>query len=85
MVTVTPAYLAAKLFGDRDYAAIYGSVSIFATAGAVVAAPFGLLFYTGTTGSPQNLVWAWLVMGLIGFALYLFTVWTKPKWESVQG
>lgn len=84
MVTVTPAYLAAKLFGDRDYAAVYGAVSMFATGGAVAAAPFGLLFYTGETGNPTNLVWAWLVMGLIGFALYLFTVWTKPKWETVD-
>ena len=23
-------------------------------------------------------------MGLIGFALYLFTVWTKPKWETAD-
>lgn len=81
MVTVTPAYLAATLFGDRDYAAVYGSVSIFSTLGAVLAAPFGLLFYTGKSGSPTALVWAWLVMALIGWALYLVTVRTRPQWE----
>lgn len=82
MVTVTPAYLAAKLFGDRDYAAVYGAVSVFATMGAVVAAPFGLLFWAGDDRDPANLIWAWLVMGLIGLALYVVTVLLKPKWEA---
>ncbi|MDN5766676.1 MAG: MFS transporter [Humibacillus sp.] len=85
MVTVTPAYLASKLFGERDYSAVYGSVSVFALGGAALAPIFGGFFYGGATTSDNNhatsLVWAWLVMGLIGLGFYIVTVLSKPKWE----
>lgn len=86
MVTITPAYLAGKLFGDRDYAAVYGWVSTFALLGAAIAPIFGGFFYgsskeTSGLANAQSLVWAWLVMGLVGFVLYLVTVRLKPHWE----
>lgn len=85
MVTITPAYLAARLFGDRDYAAVYGWVSVFALGGAGLAPFFTPFFYGGkdTSGfaNAQSLVWGWLVMGLIGFAFFIVTVLVKPKWE----
>lgn len=86
MVTVTPAYLAARLFGQKHYAANYGWVSAFAMAGAGVAPLFGGLFYgsskaTSDAAHATTLVWAWLVMGLIGLGLYIVTVLLKPRWE----
>ena len=85
MVTVTPAYLAAKLFGERDYASVYSYVSIFAMAGAGIAPIFGGFFFGGQDSSTAThattLVWAWLVMGVIGLGLYIVTVLAKPKWE----
>jgi MFS family permease len=71
MVTVTPAYLA-----------VYASVSIFAMLGAALAPLFGGFFYgtatTTTQGHAHTLVWAWLIVGLVGFALYVVTVVIKP-------
>ena len=88
MVTVTPAYLAARLFGERDYSAVYASVSVFAMLGAAVAAPFGVLFYgtpeTSTSAHASTLVWAWLIMGLIGFVLFAVTVMIKPKLPDAE-
>ncbi len=88
MVTVTPAYLAAKLFGEKDYSAVYGSVSIFAMLGAAIAPIFGGLFFGGKAtsgfGNAQGLVWAWLVMGLIGLAFYIVTVLIRPRWENAH-
>ena len=88
MVTVTPAYLASKLFGEKDYSAVYSVVSIFAMAGAGIAPIFGGFFFGGETSSDQShghtLVWAWLIMGLIGLALYVVTVLVRPKWESAD-
>ena len=88
MVTVPLAYLAARLFGERDYSAVYASVSVFAMIGAAVAAPFGAMFYgTATTSDASHattLVWAWLFMGLIGFALYVATVLVKPKLPETE-
>ncbi|HRW19185.1 MAG TPA: MFS transporter [Dermatophilaceae bacterium] len=89
MVTITPAYLAGKLFGDRDYAAVYGWVSTFALLGAAIAPIFGGFFYgsskeTSGLANAQSLVWAWLVMGLVGFVLYLVTVRLKPHWEPTD-
>ena len=85
MVTVTPAYLASRLFGEKDYAAVYGAVSAFALGGAALAPIFGGFFYGGATTSDNShatsLVWAWLVMGLIGLGFYIVTVLAKPKWE----
>lgn len=82
LVTVAPAYLAARLFGERDYSAVYASVSVFAMLGATAAAPFGTLFYgTATTSDAPHatmLVWAWLVMGLIGSALYVLAIVLTP-------
>lgn len=80
MVTVTPAYLTAKLFGDRDYPAVFGTVSIFINTGMVVAAPFGLPFYDGVSGKPGVLVWAWMGAGLLGLLFYIGTVLLRPKW-----
>ena len=88
MVTVTPAYLAARLFGERDYSAVYAAVSVFAMLGAAVAAPFGVLFYgtpeTSTSAHASTLVWAWLIMGLIGFVLFAVTVMIKPKLPEAE-
>lgn len=84
MVTVTPAFLTAKLFGDRDYSAVFGSVSVFITTGMVVAAPFGLLFYDGVSGNPATLVWAWMGTGLAGLLFYILTVLLRPKWDSAS-
>ncbi len=85
MVTVTPAYLASKLFGEKDYSAVYGTVSVFALAGAAIAPIFGGFFYGAETTSDNShattLVWAWLIMGLIGLGLYIVTVLAKPRWE----
>lgn len=86
MVTVTPAYLAAKMFGPKNYSANYGWVSMFALGGAGLAPLFGALFFgsskaTSDTGHATTLVWAWLVMGLIGLGFYIVTVLAKPKWE----
>lgn len=79
MVTVTPAYLAARLFGERDYSAVYASVSVFAMMGAAVAAPFYGTPTTSDASHASTLVWAWLIMGIIGFALYIVTILIKPK------
>lgn len=85
-VTVTPAYLAGKLFGEKDFSAVYSVVSIFAMAGAGIAPIFGGFFFGGETTSGQSdgntLVWAWLIMGLIGLGLYVVTVLVRPKWET---
>ncbi len=86
MVTVTPAYLASKLFGEKDYSGVYSVVSIFALIGAGVAPIFGGFFFGAEGTSDQShghtLVWAWLIMGLIGLGLYIVTVLVRPKWES---
>ena len=87
MVTVTPAYLAGKLFGEKDYSAVYSVVSIFALIGAGVAPIFGGFFFGGESTSDQSsghtLVWAWLIMGLIGLGFYVVTVLVRPRWETV--
>lgn len=86
MVTVTPAYLAARLFGQKHYAANYGWVSAFAMAGAGLAPLFGALFFgsskaTSDYAHAETLVWAWLVMGVVGLGFYIVTVLVKPRWE----
>lgn len=77
-VTVTPAYLTAALFGEKDYSAKYGIVALFTSLGAAIAPIVSGLIYN-INHSYGLLINILIVLAVVEFLLLFIAIKTKPK------
>lgn len=77
-VTVTPAYLTAALFGEKDYSAKYGIVALFTSLGAAIAPIVSGLIYN-INHSYGLLINILIGLAIVEFLLLFIAIKTKPK------
>ncbi|MED4585041.1 MFS transporter [Brevibacillus choshinensis] len=82
-ITVTPAYLTGALYGEKEYGAKYGVVSIFISLGAAIAPIVSGAIYN-INHSYGLLLNVLIVLSIVQFALFFVSVKTKPKFASNQ-
>lgn len=70
MFTLAPTYVAAAVFGRRDFSAIFGAVSVFSSLGSALSPLFASLML-GVVGSWQGLLAVLAAVTAVGTALYL--------------
>ena len=74
IITVTPAYMTGIIFGKKDYATIYGIVTLAVTFGAAFGSPISGLIYD-QTGS-YSIAW---IMALVGFLFSWASLWIVSR------
>ncbi|MFD4932188.1 MFS transporter [Peribacillus butanolivorans] len=80
-ITVTPAYITGALYGEKEYGAKYGVVSIFISLGAGITPIVSGAIYSinHSYGLVLNVL---IVLSIVQFALFFIAVKTKPKFAS---
>lgn len=79
-VTVTPSYITAALYGEKEYGAKYGIVSLFSSLGAAICPLVSGVLYN-INQSYTLLLYVLIVLSLVALGLFLFAVKTKPKFH----
>lgn len=79
-ITVTPAYITSALFGQKEYGAKYGALSIFISLGAAVSPIVAGMIYS-INQSYTLLIEVLMVLSVLQFVLFFISVKTKPKFE----
>ena len=77
-VTVTPAYLTGALFGEKEFSAKYGTVSLFTSLGAAITPLVAGLIYN-LNHSYGLLINILIVLSVVEFGLFFIAIKTKPK------
>ncbi|MBW7619534.1 MFS transporter [Citrobacter portucalensis] len=77
-ITVTPAYTTSALFGQKEYGAKYGTISIFISLGAAVSPVISGIIY-GINQSYSLLIDVLMALTVLQFTLFFISVKTKPK------
>ena len=80
-VTVTPSYITASLYGEKEYGAKYGIVSLFSSLGAAICPVVSGSIYN-INNSYTTLLYVLIVLSFVSIGLFLFAVKTKPKLEG---
>lgn len=79
-VIVTPAYLTAALFGEKEYSSKYGTVSLFTSLGAALAPVAAGLIYN-INHSYVLLIQMLIVLAVVEFILFFFAIKLKPTFS----
>lgn len=79
-VTVTPSYITAALYGEKEYGAKYGIVSLFSSLGAAICPLVSGMIYN-INQSYTLLLYVLIVLSVVAIGLFLFAVKTKPKFN----
>ena len=79
-VTVTPSYITASLYGEKEYGAKYGIVSLFSSLGAAICPLVSGTIYN-INNSYTTLLYVLIVLAIVTTGLFLFAVKTKPKFD----
>jgi MFS family permease len=79
-VTVTPAYITGALYGEKEYGAKYGVVSIFISLGAAITPIVSGAIYN-INHSYGLLLNVLIVLSVVQFGLFLLAIKTKPKFD----
>ena len=82
-VTVTPSYITASLYGEKEYGAKYGIVSLFSSLGAAICPIVSGSIYN-INNSYTTLLYVLIVLALVATGLFLLAAKTKPKFEGDQ-
>ncbi|WP_352925919.1 MFS transporter [Peribacillus simplex] len=77
-VTVTPAYITGALYGEREFGAKYGIVSIFISLGAAITPIISGAIYN-INHSYGLLLHVLIVLSVVQFVLFFVAIKTKPK------
>ncbi len=77
-VTVTPAYLTSSLFGEKEYSAKFGIVSLFSSLGAALTPIVSGAIYN-INHSYGLLLNVLIVLSIVLFGLFVIAIKTKPK------
>lgn len=80
-VTVTPAYLTGALYGEKEYSAKYGTVSLFNSLGAAIAPIVAGLIYN-INQSYGILIYTLIILAVVEFILFFIAIKTKPKFSQ---
>lgn len=80
-VTVTPSYITASLYGEKEYGAKYGIVSLFSSLGAAICPLVSGMIYN-INNSYTTLLYVLIVLAFVALCLFLFSVKTKPKFDA---
>ncbi|KMY53766.1 hypothetical protein AC623_07085 [Bacillus sp. FJAT-27231] len=80
-VTVTPAYLTAALFGEKEYSSKYGTVSLFTSLGAALAPIVAGLIYN-INHSYGLLIKMLIVLAVVEFVLFFMAIRSKPQFNT---
>ncbi|MFL0365121.1 MFS transporter [Pseudobacillus sp. 179-B 2D1 NHS] len=82
-VTVTPAYLTGALYGEKEYGAKYGVVSIFISLGAATTPVIsGAIF--NISHSYSLLLNVLIGLAIVQFVLFFIASKTKPEFDPVE-
>ena len=79
-VTVTPAYITGALYGEKEFGAKYGIVSIFISLGAAITPIISGAIYN-INHSYGLLLNVLIVLSVVQFAIFLLAIKTKPKFD----
>ena len=79
-VIVTPAYLTAALFGEKEYSSKYGTVSLFTSLGAALAPVAAGLIYN-INYSYVLLIQMLIVLAVVEVILFFFAIKLKPTFS----
>lgn len=79
-VTVTPSYITASLYGEKEYGAKYGIVSLFSSLGAAICPIVSGMIYN-INQSYTLLLYVLIALAFVALALFLLAVKTKPKFD----
>lgn len=79
-VTVTPSYITASLYGEKEYGAKYGIVSLFSSLGAAICPVVSGVIYN-INNSYTTLLYVLIVLAFVSLCLFLLAVKTKPKFN----
>lgn len=84
-VTVTPAYLTGALYGEKEYSAKYGTISLFNSLGVAIT-PIISGFIYNIHHSYGLLMNTLIILTVVQFALFIIAIKTKPQVseETVQ-
>jgi len=77
-VTVTPAYLTSSLYGEKEYSAKFGIVSLFSTLGAALTPIVSGAIYN-INHSYGLLLNVLIGLSIVLFVLFIIAIKTKPK------
>ncbi|OCA91791.1 MFS transporter [Pseudobacillus wudalianchiensis] len=80
-VTVTPAYLTAALFGEKEYSSKYGTISLFTSLGAALAPIVAGLIYN-INHSYGLLIKMLIVLAVVEFVLFFIAIRSKPQFNA---
>lgn len=79
-VTVTPSYITSKLYGEKEYGAKYGIVSLFSSLGAAICPLVSGMIYN-INQSYTLLLYVLIALAFVALILFLLAVKTKPKFD----
>ncbi|MEW9673322.1 MFS transporter [Ammoniphilus sp. 3BR4] len=82
-VSVTPAYLTGVLYGEKEFSAKYGTISLFNSLGAAITPIVTGLIYN-INHSYGLLINTLMVLAIVEFGLFLLAIKTKPKFGLNQ-
>ncbi|MFJ7696638.1 MFS transporter [Lysinibacillus fusiformis] len=79
-VTVTPAFLTSSLFGEKEFSAKFGTVSLFSSLGAAITPIVSGAIYN-INHSYILLINVLMILSIVLFALFLLAIKTKPNFN----
>lgn len=79
-VTVTPAFLTSSLFGEKEYSAKFGTVSLFSSLGAAITPIVSGAIYN-MNHSYTLLINVLIMLSIVLFGLFLLAIKTKPVFQ----
>ncbi|WP_081591166.1 MFS transporter [Bacillus massilioanorexius] len=80
-ITVTPSFLTAALFGEKEFGAKFGVISLFIYLGAAITPVVSGAIYN-INHSYTLLLYILIILAFVELALFLLAIKTKPKFNS---
>lgn len=80
-VTVTPAFLTSSLFGEKEFSAKFGTVSLFSSLGAALTPIVSGAIYN-INHSYSLLITVLMILSVVLFGIFLLAIKTKPKFNT---
>ena len=80
-ITVTPSYVTGSLYGEKDFSAKFGIVSLFTSLGAAITPIITGAIYN-VNHSYGMLINVLIVLSVVTFVLFVIAIKTKPKFDG---
>lgn len=80
-ITVSPSFITATLFGNKDYSSNYGIIAIFTSlAGAIAPIVSGAIY--SISNSYSSLLYGYMALSVLAYILLVLAAKTKPKFDT---